>query len=186
MSSALPFLHDLQMGVARGVNAQFVVYLFFRITDRQKFVEGLPSAADAPAPEDGLGVRRAVFHSEAWHIDQTHESKRSKTVHAEVAARGEPQTNDQNKHLRFVPCTSIAFTYSGLRKLGVCEQTLESFPEPFREGMAHRAAVLGDDGPAAPELWDGYLGSREIHGVTWSSIFFPTRTRMRSRNYIPT
>jgi len=174
MSSVLPFLHDLQMGVARGVNARFVVYLFFRIMDRQKFVEGLPSAADAPEPEDdgnGLGVRRAVFHSEAWHIDRSHESKRSKTGHAEVAARGERLTNDKNEHLRFVPCANIAFTYGGLRKLGVCEQTLESFPEPFREGMAHRAAVLGDDGPAAPELWDGYLGSREIHGVTWSSIF---------------
>ncbi len=33
--------------------------------------------------------------------------------------------------------------------------------------MARRAAILGDTGPAAPECWDGYLGSRQVHGVLW-------------------
>src|SRR5262245_59642667 len=106
MSNALPLLHDLQMGVARGVNAQFVIYLFFRITDRQKFVEGLPSAADTPEREDG-GSGLGIFHSEAWYTDWQREK------HVEAAALGERRTKDEDEHLRIVPCASIAFTYSG-------------------------------------------------------------------------
>src|SRR3954462_3118313 len=37
---------------------------------------------------------------------------------------------------------SLAFTFNGLRKLGLDEGSLESFPEPFRQGMAARAAML--------------------------------------------
>ena len=35
---------------------------------------------------------------------------------------------------------SLAFTFNGLRKLGVDEASLATFPEPFRQGMAARAA----------------------------------------------
>src|SRR5262249_23934359 len=62
------------------------------------------------------------------------------------------------------------FTYAGLQALGVDHNTLETFPQPFREGMAYRAALLGDTGANAPERWDGYLGSQEIHGVAWGSL----------------
>ena len=39
MSSTIPaLLHDLQTGVARGINAPLVAYLFFRITHRDAFL----------------------------------------------------------------------------------------------------------------------------------------------------
>ena len=41
---------------------------------------------------------------------------------------------------------TIAFTWNGLRALGVDEAALASFPDEFRQGMAARAEVLGDTG----------------------------------------
>jgi Dyp-type peroxidase family len=53
---------------------------------------------------------------------------------------------------------NLAFSYLGLRKLGVPDSSLAGFAEEFREGMAARAAVLGDTGESAPEHWEpGYL-----------------------------
>ena len=37
----------------------------------------------------------------------------------------------------------MAFTWNGLRALGVPDESLETFPEEFREGMAARADILG-------------------------------------------
>jgi Dyp-type peroxidase family len=63
------------------------------------------------------------------------------------------------------PATAIqvAFTYAGLERLGVPESTLATFPDVFRQGMAARAAVLGDRGPGAPEAWEPGLGTGEAH-----------------------
>ncbi len=59
----------------------------------------------------------------------------------------------------------VAFTYAGLQALGVSDAILETFPPEFREGMAARAARLGDRGPSAPERWDPGLGSGEVHAL---------------------
>jgi Dyp-type peroxidase family len=60
---------------------------------------------------------------------------------------------------------SIALTYQGLRVLGVPNESLESFPVEFRQGMAARAAVLGDRGESSPENWEKPLGSLDVHVV---------------------
>ena len=39
---------------------------------------------------------------------------------------------------------TVAFTWNGLRALGVDEASLATFPEEFKQGMAARAEVLGD------------------------------------------
>jgi Dyp-type peroxidase family len=52
------------------------------------------------------------------------------------------------------PPLSVAFTFAGLRSLGVPESSLATFPAPFREGMAARADLLGDTGESAPRNWD--------------------------------
>jgi Dyp-type peroxidase family len=57
----------------------------------------------------------------------------------------------------------VALTYSGLVALGLREEMLASFPEAFRDGMAARAARLGDRGPSAPEHWEPGLGTGEAH-----------------------
>lgn len=48
----------------------------------------------------------------------------------------------------------VALSYAGLQALGVPEASLATFPLPFRQGMAARAAQLRDTGENAPEHWD--------------------------------
>lgn len=48
---------------------------------------------------------------------------------------------------------NVALSHSGLRRLGVPQATLDSFPPEFKAGMAARAAVLGDVGDSSPEHW---------------------------------
>jgi deferrochelatase/peroxidase EfeB len=60
---------------------------------------------------------------------------------------------------------SMAFTYEGLRKLGVDEDSLATFPEPFRQGMAARAAMLGDTGINHPDNWEDKITSEDLHAV---------------------
>ena len=60
---------------------------------------------------------------------------------------------------------TLAFNWNGLRALGVPEQSLATFPDEFREGMAARADILGDTGTNAPEHWTGGLASDELHAI---------------------
>ncbi len=60
---------------------------------------------------------------------------------------------------------SIAFTWNGLRALGLDEASLASFPEEFRQGMAARAEMLGDTGPNHPDHWLGGLASPDLHAI---------------------
>jgi Dyp-type peroxidase family len=48
---------------------------------------------------------------------------------------------------------NIAFSFAGLRALGVPERVLEGFPEEFRQGMAERWLRLGDTGLSHPYCW---------------------------------
>ncbi|HEY6878362.1 MAG TPA: hypothetical protein VI299_10115, partial [Polyangiales bacterium] len=50
--------------------------------------------------------------------------------------------------------TNNAFTYSGLKALGVPRASLQSFPDEFAMGMQARRDILGDDGASAPDNWD--------------------------------
>jgi Dyp-type peroxidase family len=58
---------------------------------------------------------------------------------------------------------ALAITYPGLVALGVPEDSLRSFPEAFRVGMAARAAKLHDYGVNDPRNWDRPFGSGQIH-----------------------
>ncbi|WP_029109339.1 peroxidase [Mycobacterium sp. URHD0025] len=60
---------------------------------------------------------------------------------------------------------TLAFTWNGLRALGVDEESLATFPAAFREGMAQRATILGDTGEAAPEHWLGGLAGGDLHAI---------------------
>ena len=54
-------------------------------------------------------------------------------------------------------------SYAGLEALGVPQDSLQSFPEAFRVGMAARARQLGDDGVNDPKNWDKPFGTGQIH-----------------------
>ena len=72
---------------------------------------------------------------------------------------------------------AVTFSYSGLLALGVPEESLQSFPEAFRVGMAARADHLLDRGENDPKNWDQPFGSGRIHiGI---SVFSDTEEKWR-------
>jgi deferrochelatase/peroxidase EfeB len=60
---------------------------------------------------------------------------------------------------------TLAFTWNGLRALGVSEDSLATFPDEFREGMAARADILGDTGSNHPGNWEGGLADDDLHAI---------------------
>jgi Dyp-type peroxidase family len=79
------------------------------------------------------------------------------------------------------PWLGVGISYAGLKALGVPQDSLESFPEAFREGMAARAPQLGDEGVNDPKNWDQPYGKGEIHiGVSAYSDSEENRRRILS------
>lgn len=60
---------------------------------------------------------------------------------------------------------SVAFTWNGLRALGVDEASLATFPEEFRQGMAARAEIVGASGSNHPKHWVGGLERPDLHAI---------------------
>src|SRR6478672_10054326 len=60
---------------------------------------------------------------------------------------------------------SVAFTWNGLRALGVDGASLATFPEEFQQGMVARAEMLGDTGENHPDRWVGELASPDLHAI---------------------
>lgn len=60
---------------------------------------------------------------------------------------------------------TVAFTWNGLRALGVDDASLATFPEEFRQGMVARAQVLGDTGANHPDHWVDGLASPDLHAI---------------------
>src|SRR5438034_3577104 len=58
---------------------------------------------------------------------------------------------------------TVAFTYHGLEALGVPQDSLDSFAPEFRQGMAARAAALGDVPESSPARWERPLGTPDGH-----------------------
>src|SRR5215831_16857945 len=60
---------------------------------------------------------------------------------------------------------TLAFTWNGLRALGIDEASLSTFPEEFRQGMAARAEILGTTGANHPDHWIDGLASPNLHAI---------------------
>jgi hypothetical protein len=69
---------------------------------------------------------------------------------------------------------TVAFTWNGLRALGLDDASLASFPEEFKQGMVARAEMLGDTGANHPDYWVGGLRARTCMPSPFSS---PATTR---------
>lgn len=67
---------------------------------------------------------------------------------------------DQNR--RWV---TVAFTWNGLRALGLDDASLATFPEEFKQGMVARSDMLGDTGHNCPNNWLGELASPDLHAI---------------------
>jgi deferrochelatase/peroxidase EfeB len=73
---------------------------------------------------------------------------------------------------------SAALTYQGLKALGVPQDSLDSFPPEFQQGMAARAVTLGDTGENAPEHWEKPFGTPDIHVAI--SALSPDKARLEA------
>lgn len=63
-------------------------------------------------------------------------------------------------------CLNIAFTFEGLRALGLDSLALSLFSNEFQEGMIgdYRSRILGDQGDSAPDKWQwGGPNTGQIH-----------------------
>ena len=58
---------------------------------------------------------------------------------------------------------AIGISYAGLEALGLPQDSLQSFPEAFRVGMAARARELRDQGVNDPKHWDAPFGTGQVH-----------------------
>jgi deferrochelatase/peroxidase EfeB len=58
---------------------------------------------------------------------------------------------------------SVAISYAGLEALGLPQNSLQSFPEAFRVGMAARYRELRDEGVNDPKNWEPLFGKGQIH-----------------------
>ena len=76
---------------------------------------------------------------------------------------------------------SVAFTWNGLRALGVDAASLATFPEEFRQGMVARAQMLGDTGSNHPDNWLDGTASPELHAV---AILFARNAAERARSIL--
>jgi deferrochelatase/peroxidase EfeB len=73
---------------------------------------------------------------------------------------------------------TVAFTWNGLRALGVAEESLATFPEEFYQGMAARASILGTTGANDPSHWVGGLACPDLHAI---AILFARDVAERER-----
>src|SRR5256885_13800683 len=73
---------------------------------------------------------------------------------------------------------TVAFTWNGLRALGVDEASLATFPEEFKQGMVARAQMLGDTGTNHPDNWVGGLARPDLHAIV---ILFARDSAERER-----
>jgi len=104
-----------------------------------------------PRPEPYFGTHLFL------HIDDARggrELLRRLAPHVASAADWENAGDDQ---------IAVAISYPGLVALGVPEDSLRSFPEAFRVGMAARAEKLRDYGANDPKNWEPPFGSGQIH-----------------------
>lgn len=72
-------------------------------------------------------------------------------------------TSAKDWHTNDDASVTITFTYKGLEKIGVPKESLDSFPESFREGMAKRAPFLNDVGVNDPKNWEKDFREATMH-----------------------
>lgn len=92
------------------------------------------------------------------------------------AARGEDPQTEQDCWV------NIAFTADGLQMLQA--PGLENFPDDFRQGMATRAAIIGDVDNSAPATWLSPFAPNQpaVHAMITLAADAPTQLETRTAN----
>jgi Dyp-type peroxidase family len=154
----------VQSNVLRSMNPEKALYLFFRITNVDHFREFVGLLVDPPEVSPAVQANLAGEtrkDRDTWIKDFLGLNDDDRRIWSEANAHVFSEASRMPKPSSL----NLAFTWTGLKALQVNEETLASFPEDFRDGMAARGERLGDFGDSAPERWEGWLGNREVHGL---------------------
>jgi len=65
-------------------------------------------------------------------------------------------------------CLNVGVTATGLRALGLPQESLATFPDEFIQGAAYRAEKVGDVDASAPEHWRDGLGDADRVHLMWT------------------
>ena len=154
---------------------QALVRLYAKPDDFDKELEAIKKRVKTVDPDGKIGPLATVTLCEimrqcapAWCKPASDPENPSAVIPSAGIVRGEAAERPQLTK----DCTpdNVAFTYSGLTALKLDVDTLASFPDAFKEGMAARADRLHDTGPSAPEAWEGELGLPSVHGFFTGSF----------------
>lgn len=144
---------QVQSNVLRSMNPLAALYIFFHIVDVDSFRILVHNLVDPENPHNpGDDSRIKLFLSAKPEVRR-------------IWSEAEAHDFKEDRRIPRAFSWTLAFTWTGLQALGIDEKTLASFPEDFREGMAARAARLGDVGASSPEHWEEWFGNRQTHGV---------------------
>jgi deferrochelatase/peroxidase EfeB len=73
---------------------------------------------------------------------------------------------------------NIAFTYQGLKDVGLPTSSLVGFSPEFVSGMKARKDILGDEGPSSPEHWDPIWRRNRVERDQDVHIFIALNARL--------
>ena len=102
-------------------------------------------------PEPYVGIHAML------HVDDASGGRDLLGRLAEHVPSAEDWTNEMESWV------GVAISHEGLKALGLPEESLSSFPLPFRQGMAARAEMLRDFGENAPETWEEPFKPGTLH-----------------------
>jgi Dyp-type peroxidase family len=152
-------LANVQGNVLAGFNKDHQRLLFFRLADRVRARRWLSTIVDETATSEEVLAFNDLF-------------RRSRS------RRGSEATTPEASWL------NIALTHPGLAALGVGGGELALFPDAFRQGMAARAATLGDVDDSAPSNWVGPFASTDgIHGLLILAADTPAAVERMARTH---
>lgn len=157
--TALLDLADIQGGILRAYGMQGFPkarYFFLTVRDAaagRAFVEALRpkicTAAKWKDPKRGTPLQRT----------------RNPRVKDIVRAAGDDDYPGATQLIKPHVAINIAFTFTGLLALGVPTRTLRGMPDAFIDGMATRAAILGDEPflETRDAIWKNSCGDHRVH-----------------------
>ena len=115
-------------------------------------IDDIQSGALSPRPSPYVGT---------YILLSVHDPRAGKELVRRLIPLLEPGSTSREPELG--AWLTVALTYQGLKVLGVPQESLDSFAPEFQQGMAARAAELGDVGASGPENWEKPLGSPDVH-----------------------
>jgi len=161
-SALAPSASKLQLHTTSAVHRGIVLFLFLRFLSKGERRD--PKKPDAAGRDCDPGPLLS-FVLDAGAAEPRRASKRR--VSGEDDRTGALlqaiELRDREGMARVPWRSTLSLSFAGIEALGVDPETLRTFPDAFREGMAARARLLGDVGPSDPENWLSALGDGNVH-----------------------